>query len=136
MSRESFLIKISTPAGVAAEEPVICASLPGPGGEIEVLPQHREYAAVLEAGLLSYTAADTSQVSRMFISGGLCTFNQSVLTVLADQVETPDSIDRAAYAAERPELIKLLGEGHCDDEVRVAARRKLHRIECLEKLLA
>ena len=136
MSSDCFEIKICTPAGLIAEESVQSVTLPGIGGELGVLPHHRNYVGILEGGIISYTPERAAQPRRMLISGGVCSFVDDTLTVLADQVEGPEDIDRQGYAKERPALIKLLSEGSSEDQDRIDAAKKLRRIENIDKMLA
>ena len=58
------------------------------------------------------------------------------LTVLADQVELPEEIDRRGDARERENWMKLLSDGNCEDPERVEAAAQLKRLESLDRLFA
>ena len=132
---ESFSIKIFTPAGLLLEATVSSATIPTSQGEVGILPQHVRYAATLGTGILQYTLVSGGQSKKLVVSGGFCSFADDVLTVLADTVDLPESVDRASYANDRAGLNKVLQGGDSTDPQWLAAQQKLARIEALDQLV-
>jgi len=135
MSEAVFQIKVITPAGVAVEEMACEAALPGPGGEIGILPGHRKYAALLESGVVRYTLPNDQHPCKLLISEGVCCFSDEVLSIVCLQVETPESVAAVPGEGEKQAWLRIMGEGHCEDPERVEAAARLRRLSQIEKLL-
>ena len=117
------------------EELAGSATLPGPNGEIGILPGHQKYAGLLEEGVLSYYSEDSHQTQKMLVSKGVCCFGENVLSILCSQVERADTLDSAPHDSERQKLLQIISEGHCEDAERVEAAKKLRRLADIDKIL-
>jgi F0F1-type ATP synthase epsilon subunit len=135
VTQESFVFKVLTPGGVVREQHVSSAILPACDGQIGVLPLHIDYTGLLGTGVVEYFPVETDQPEKVAIGGGLCTFSDECLVVLADFVETPEGVNKETYAAERESLSKTLREGSGFDPAWETARRKLDRIEAVDEML-
>lgn len=133
--RESYNLKVYTPAGLVLEERVKSVSVTTEMGEIGILALHTRYTGLLAVGVLSYQNIN-NETKRMVVSGGFCNFLGEDLVILADSVDLPDSVDRAKYAKDRGELEKIVQSGGSLDPHWVLAKQKLARIEAIEKLIA
>jgi F0F1-type ATP synthase epsilon subunit len=101
MTDASFQLKVFSGRGLEIEATVTEVTVPTESGEIGVLADHCEYVGLLGTGLVSYSASQatgvnpTASVKRCLVSGGICTFKGTTLTLLADTVDNPDSLDTA-----------------------------------------
>lgn len=81
-------------------------TLPGQLGYFGVLPGHAALVATLAIGVL--TVRDGAKSRTLALSGGFCEVRDNVVTVLADDAETPDQIDAEASLAALAEAEKLV----------------------------
>lgn len=131
---DTYKLQIVTPEGSALDTQVTSVTLPGFDGEIGVLPQHTKYTGLQGVGVLRYTESASGKPVSLVVSGGFCSFSNDTLTILADAVDFPDSVDRDAVMRERPELEKVLLEHDTNSAEWVRARSKLSRVEALQSL--
>jgi F0F1-type ATP synthase epsilon subunit len=75
-------------------------------------------------------------VTKLVVSGGFCTFSEGVMTVLADSVDTAETVDRQGYAKERDALIEQMKGGGDIDPQWLLAQEKLARIDAIDRLLS
>lgn len=136
MSADNFDIKVYTPQGLEVEDTANSVTLPGVDGEIGVLPEHIKYATILGTGVLEYYSTSEREAKRLVISEGFCTFGNDELTVLADDVLFPETVDKDAYIREREDALTLIAAGHCDDPERVQAGERLNYIQAVEQLIS
>ena len=68
-----------------------------PLGEFGVLAEHIDFITSLIPGLLSVRIS-TDRRDLYVVTGGLATVKGGAMTILADDVEVPDRLDRAAAA--------------------------------------
>ena len=130
----TFTLRVTTPHGVQCDELVTSATLPGPAGEIGVLPGHAPYVGLLGVGVVSYTPADGGETKRLVVSGGFATFGDDTLSLTADGADLPGSIDPASLEAKKEELTKRLQSVSGYDGEWDYVRRELSRVEAAEKL--
>lgn len=135
MSNDSFALKIVTPRGLERETKATAVTLPAANGEIGVFPGHVKYNGLLGIGLMTVTET-SGATTHSVVSGGFCTFADGVMTVLADAVDTPDSVDRLNYAKEREQLLELSKGGGEVDPQWMVAQEKLARIDAIDRLLS
>jgi F0F1-type ATP synthase epsilon subunit len=93
MSNGTFQLKVFSGRGLEVEAEVSEASVPSESGELGFLENHCEYVGLLSTGFVQYTNAGGSSSKRCIVSGGICTFSNNVLTLLADTVDLPESLD-------------------------------------------
>ena len=135
MANESFVLKIVTPRGLERQSDVTAVTLPSARGEIGVLPGHAKYNGLLGVGIMSLTETG-GQTIKMVLAGGFCTFADGVMTVLADAVDTAETVDRQSYAKEREALIEQTKSGGEIDPQWTLALEKLARIDAIDRLLS
>ena len=91
MSDGTFQLKVFSGRGLEVEATVRSANVPSEGGELGFLPNHCEYVGLLSTGIGEYIAASGGSTAQKFIaSGGIVTFSNNVLTLLADTVDLPE----------------------------------------------
>ncbi|RMG44110.1 MAG: ATP synthase F1 subunit epsilon [Candidatus Dadabacteria bacterium] len=133
---ESFRLKIVTPAGVALDETVSELKLVSAAGEIGILPGHARYLGLLGTGVCEFRSAEDGQGKRLVLSGGFCNFSGGTLTVLADSVDFPESVDRESYGKDRGELQKIIENGDTQTPDFQYALERLKRIEAIDSLIS
>lgn len=142
MSNGRFTLKVFSGRGLEIESVVSEVVLPSEDGEIGILVDHCDYVGLLGTGLVNYSPADASapvanaiaQLRRCLVSGGLCTFRDNVLTLLADTVDNPDSLDLSILTQDTTLLrAELEGLSLFDPEWEVLSQR-LKRIDALRDL--
>jgi F0F1-type ATP synthase epsilon subunit len=79
--------------GLEVEATVSEVAVPSERGELGFLENHCDYVGLLSTGLVQYTAEGHNSSKRCIVSGGICTFSNNVLTLLADTVDLPESLD-------------------------------------------
>ena len=131
---ESFTLKVFTPAGMLLEANVASVAVFTSQGEVGILPQHVNYVALLGTGILQYSLASGGQAQKIVVSGGFCSFDHELLTILADAADLPDSVNKASYGNERADLQKILQSGDSTDPKWSIAQQKLARIEALDQI--
>jgi F-type H+-transporting ATPase subunit epsilon len=136
MSSDSFLLKVITPIGVVLEERVTQVTLPAFDGEIGILPEHVDYNSILGVGILSYNKVGESQAQRIVIAGGFCQYGDDVLTILADTVDLPETVELPKVTAQRTELTKVVDNEDTQTEKWQYAKEQLARMDAVEQLVA
>jgi len=134
MSDKEF-IRVFTPAGLLFEEEIRSVRLPSAAGEIGILPGHARYTGLLGTGIMQYEIFETGQTVSCVVSGGFCNDSEDVLTILADSVDFPDSVDRENYDSERKNLMQIIETSNSEEPRWKDAKSRLNRIEALDDLL-
>jgi F0F1-type ATP synthase epsilon subunit len=102
-----FTLRVFSGRGLEIEASVRSVTVPSDNGEVGFLADHCDYVGLLGTGLAVYESADDATTPRRcLVSGGVSTFANNVLTLLADTVDNPDAID-PALLAEDTTLLKL-----------------------------
>ena len=136
MAQDSFTLRVLTPAGLVFEEQVSSVNLPSAQGEIGLLPNHCRYTGTLGVGLLTFDLANGQKGKPVVVAGGFCNFVDGKLVVLADSVDSADSLDAAGVQKLRKEATLALEGLSAYDEAWAAAQVKLERAEAAERLSA
>ena len=136
MSDRAFKLEIITPAGLAREDATDEVTLAAKNGEIGILPQHAKYTGLLGTGLLTYFSTESNQTENVVIGGGFCNFHNDTLTILADSIDTLDSVDKDSYADEREKFAEILDTADTYTPEFEEAQIKLARIEAIDRLLS
>jgi F-type H+-transporting ATPase subunit epsilon len=118
-------LRIVTPERVFADAEVSEISAPGTVGEFGVLPEHAAYIGMLDAGLVSYQGPEVN--GSVAVYGGYGEVSGDVVTILADDAELPEEIDKDEATRELAEAMRLLEAGSDDpaemDRLLAAHRR-------------
>lgn len=120
-----ILLELVTPERLLLSEEVDEVVAPGFEGEFGVLPEHTQYLAILNIGLLRYRKGSESRV--IALGGGFAEVTPERVVVLAETAERAEEIDveRARRARERAEA--ALKEVTLDDETYAKAYAALQR---------
>jgi len=123
-------LELVTPERLLLSEEVDEVVAPGYEGEFGVLPEHTQFLALLNIGVLWYRKG--SEVKKVALGGGFAEVNHDRVVVMAETAERADEIDmeRAKRARDRAEA--RLKELSLDDgslaKVRAALQRALARM--------
>lgn len=136
MAESTFQLKIFSGRGLEIEATVTSVAVPTEVGEIGVLADHCDYVGLLSTGLVSYTGAAGAESApkRCLVSGGICTFKGSVLTLLADTVDNPEALDTTPLKQDISLLKTQLESLSLFDPEWEALSQKVARIEALRVL--
>ena len=91
----TFPFRLLTPTGIVFEGDAVEVSAIGPLGEFGVLPEHINFITSLVPGVLEAKLPDGTAM-HWVVSGGLAEVKDSVMTVLANSAESPQTIDASA----------------------------------------
>jgi F-type H+-transporting ATPase subunit epsilon len=91
----TFPFRLVTPTGIVFEGDALEVSAIGPLGEFGVLPEHINFITSLVPGVLEAKLPDGTAM-HWVVSGGLAEVKDSVMTVLANSAESPQTIDASA----------------------------------------
>ena len=118
-------LELVTPERLLLSEEVDEVIAPGYEGEFGVLPEHTQYLAILDIGVLRYRKGSESR--RIALGGGFAEVTPERVVVMADTAERAEEIDveRARRARERAEA--ALKELSLDDETYAKAYSALQR---------
>ena len=120
-----ILLELVTPERLLLTEEVDEVIAPGFEGEFGVLPEHTQYLAILNIGLLRYRKGSENRV--IALGGGFAEVTPERVVVMAETAERAEEIDveRARRARERAEA--ALKEITLDDETYAKAYAALQR---------
>ena len=96
---DQIQLEVVTPERRVLAEAVNSVTVPGRGGEMQILPGHAALISELQAGVLSYTEGGSS--AQLHVSGGFVEVNEDRVAVLAEVAERPEEIDAARARAAR-----------------------------------
>jgi F-type H+-transporting ATPase subunit epsilon len=118
-------LELVTPERLLLSEEVDEVVAPGYDGEFGALPEHTQFLAILNIGVLWYRKE--SVVKKVALGGGFAEVTHDRVVVMADTAERSDEIDleRAKRARDRAEA--RLKELSLDDDSYVKARAALQR---------
>ncbi|MBX6321921.1 MAG: F0F1 ATP synthase subunit epsilon [Rhodospirillaceae bacterium] len=87
--------ELVSPERLITSEPVDMLVAPGAEGDFGVLPGHAPFLTKLRPGLIAVFSG-TTVTQRIFVSGGFAEVTPERCTVLAEEAQPLDRIDRAA----------------------------------------
>ena len=123
-------LRIVTPVEVKMDEDADMVIMRTATGDMGVLPGHEPRSTALNFGALRILNGGSER--RIAVYGGLASVRNNVLTVLTNDAEWPEEIDRARADANREHAQRRLQEKTDDIEIRedlVMLRRALVQIE-------
>ncbi len=132
----TFKLEILVPSGKVLEQEVTAVTVKTTLGEVGILPQHARYTAILDTGVLAFSAAGQSKSERLVVSGGFLNFTENFLQILADTVDLADKVRGAKYDSERESLGSSLKDADTQSPEWEVNKKKLDRIEAIDLLLA
>ncbi len=118
-------LELVTPERLVLSEGVDEVVLPGYEGEFGVLPEHTQFLAILNIGMMRYRKGSATE--KIALGGGFAEVTPDRVVVMADTAERADEIDveRAQRARDRAEA--RLKELSLDDETYAKAYAELQR---------
>jgi F0F1-type ATP synthase epsilon subunit len=135
MAEGVFQLKVFSGRGLEFESTATSVNLKSAVGELGFLPGHREYVGLLATGIAE-CVTDSGATVRFVAAGGVCTYKDEVLTLLADTVDLKDTVDTNVLKQDEGLLTtELEGLSLFDPEWEVVAQ-KLARIEAVRELIA
>ena len=128
---DQLQLEVVTPERRLLSEQVNSVTVPGRGGEMEILPGHASLISELQSGVLAYDEEGTT--FQIHVSGGFVEVNHDRVSVLAEVAERPDEIDadRARRAREIAEK-RLSGQSGAEidiDRAQAKLMRNLVRLQ-------
>ena len=118
----SIHVEIVTPSEIAHEGDCEMVSAPGLLGEFGVLDMHAQTLAVTQAGVVTMQSGD--QVTKFVVGAGFAEVGPDRLTLLVDQCESAEGIDKAAAQADLDAAYTALHQNNMDSEEGILARKK------------
>lgn len=122
---DQIQLDVVTPERRVLSESVNAVTVPGRGGEMQILPGHAALISELQTGVLAYNQNGTT--SQLHVSGGFVEVNNDHVSVLAEIAERPEEIDAARARLARDHTEKELGSWSGTEEDFEKARAKLER---------
>src|SRR5260370_17896349 len=122
---DQLQLEVVTPERRVLSESVNAVTVPGRGGEMQILPGHAALISELQTGVLAY--AEDGTTSQLHVSGGFVEVSNDHVSVLAEIAERPEEIDAARARLARDHTEKELGSWSGTEEDFEKARPKLDR---------
>ncbi len=122
---DQIQLDVVTPERRVLSESVNAVTVPGRGGEMQILPGHAALISELQTGVLAYNQNGTT--SQLHVSGGFVEVSNDHVSVLAEIAERPEEIDAARARLARDHTEKELGSWSGTEEDFEKARAKLER---------
>jgi len=130
MSTKKVHLRIITPEEIKVDEKTDMVIMRCTTGDMGILPGREACSVILDLGVLRIL--DGSSERKIAIFGGIAEMQKDVLTILTNDAEWPEDIDRARAEADREEAERRLESAVEDMEIQshqVLLRRSLVRIE-------
>jgi F0F1-type ATP synthase epsilon subunit len=134
MSEGTFQLKVFSGKGLEVEATVAAVTVRSEIGELGFLENHCDYVGLLSTGFAQYATGTDTAMKRCLVSGGICTFKNNTLTLLADTVDLPESFDRALLEQDTTVLEAQLGALSLFDPEWDLIAQKVARIQALKTL--
>ncbi len=122
---DQLQLEVVTPERRVLAESVNSVTVPGRGGEMQILPGHAALVSELQTGVLSYSEDGTT--FQLHVSGGFVEVNDDRVAVLAEVAERPEEIDAARARLTREHTEKELSSWSGTEEDFEKVRAKLER---------
>lgn len=136
MSDGTFQLKVFSGRGLEVEAIVSDVTVPSESGELGFLQNHCDYVGLIATGITQYTDVGDSSAKSCLVSGGICTFNNNVLTLLADTVDKPEEIAVAKVSDDELSLLEAeLEQLSLYDPAWEVLSQKVARLRALQKLV-
>ncbi|MGZ8847227.1 MAG: ATP synthase F1 subunit epsilon, partial [Pyrinomonadaceae bacterium] len=90
---DQLQLEVVTPERRVLSESVNSVTVPGRGGEMQILPGHAALISELQTGVLTYNQDGTN--FQLHVSGGFVEVSDDHISVLAEVAERPEEIDAA-----------------------------------------
>ena len=122
---DQLQLEVVTPERRVLSESVNSVTVPGRGGEMQILPGHAALISELQTGVLTYNQDGTN--FQLHVSGGFVEVSDDRVSILAEVAERPEEIDAARARMAREHTEKQLSSWSGTEEDFEMARAKLER---------
>src|SRR6266699_3714444 len=122
---DQLQLDVLTPERRVLSEAVNAVTVPGRGGEMQILPGHAALISEMQTGVLAYNEDGTT--FQLHVSGGFVEVNDDRVSVLAEIAERPEEIEAARARLSREHMEKELSSWSGTEEDFEKARAKLER---------
>ena len=136
MADGTFILQVYSARGLEVEATARSVTMPTEVGEVGILPNHCDYVGLLRTGIASYESASDGSTKVCLVSGGVVTFANNTLTLLADTVDTPENLDTTPLSEDLAVLKTELESLSLLDPAWEMLSNKVARIEALKVLAA
>ena len=130
MAAGKLHLRIITPENEKLNENADMVIMRCTTGDMGILPGHEACSAVLDYGVLRILDGESER--RMAVFGGVAQVRDNAVTILANDAQWPEDIDRARAEAEHEQVERRMRESADDMELQrdhVMLRRTLVQIE-------
>ncbi len=135
MSDGTFQLKVFSGRGLEVEAVVSDVTVPSEAGELGFLSNHCDYVGLISTGVTQYTDAADASAKKCLISGGICTFSNNVLTLLADSVDKPEELESVKVSNDELALLEAeLEQLSLHDPAWEALSQRVARLRALKTL--
>jgi F0F1-type ATP synthase epsilon subunit len=134
MAEDTFQFRVFSGRGLEIEATARSVTIPTETGEIGVQANHCDYVGLLGTGLALYEASTDATAKKCLVSGGIITFANNTLTLLADTVDNPESLDTTPLSQDVEVLKTELAVLSLFDPQWEVLSQKVARIEALREL--
>jgi F0F1-type ATP synthase epsilon subunit len=135
MSDGTFQLKVFSGRGLEVEAQVSDVTVPSESGELGFLPGHCDYVGLIATGVAQYTDSADSSAKKCLVSGGICTFSNNVLTLLADTVDKAEEIAGTKVSDDELALLEAeLEQLSLYDPAWEVLSQKVSRLQALKTL--
>jgi F0F1-type ATP synthase epsilon subunit len=134
MSERVFQLKVFSGRGLEYEAKAQSAVVYSAVGQLGFYPEHCEYVGLLATGVAE-CVTESGETVKFVPAGGVCTFKDNVLTLLADTVDLRESADTAILKQDRGLLEAELANLPLFDPAREAVSQKLERMSAVQALV-
>jgi len=136
MSEGTFQLKVFSGRGLEVEAKVSGATVPSESGELGFLENHCDYVGLISTGITQYTDAGDNTTKKCIVSGGIVTFSDNVLTLLADTVDLPEEIGSVKISGDEVALMEAeLEQLSLFDPAWEALSQKVARINAIKSMM-
>ena len=118
----SIHVEIVTPSALAHAGDCDMVSAPGLLGEFGVLETHAQTLAVTQAGVVSMQSG--GETTKFVVGPGFAEVGAESLTLLVDQFELAEGIDKAAAQADLDAAFAEMAKYSMDSEEGIQARKR------------
>jgi len=130
LAAKKLRLRIVTPARIKVDEDIDMVIMRCITGDMGVMPGHEAHSAALNYGILRIMNEGVER--RIAVYGGVASIQNNVLTILTNDAEWPEDIDRARAEADLEAAERRLQEKAGDIDIQhdqVLLRRALVQIE-------
>lgn len=123
MAEQKVEFELVSPEKLLLSQAVDMVVVPGGDGDFGVLPRHAPLISTVRPGVISVYEDRRAVSQRLFVAGGFAEVTPERCTVLADEAEPLDQIDRGATEQALKDAHEDLADAKSDFDKAAAAKR-------------